>query len=269
MNFICQLLGLPASASAHGLFIDHMLEVVHWFMLVLFVGWSAFLAYCLVHFRRSRNPKASYIGSRSKFSTHVEFSVVAIEVLLLLGFAFPLWAKQVSKRQFPDPAKSVVVHAVAEQFGWNFHYAGADGVFGRRSILLVSAGNPVGLDPKDPAGADDILVKNSMSLPTGKPAIIYISSKDVIHNYDVTAMRVAQDAIPGMQVPIHFEPTKEGTYEIVCAQLCGSGHANMVGVLEIVSPDAFASWLKGRAPTPPAPAPAQVSSKIPEALPKS
>lgn len=260
MNIICKLLGISANASAHGLFIDHMLEVVHWFMLALFIGWSIFLVYCFWRFHGSRNPRASYAGNKSKFSTHLEIGVVGIEAMLLLGFAFPIWAQRVAKNQFPDPAQSVVVHAVAEQFGWNFHYPGPDGKFGRRSLSLVSASNPIGLNPADPDGADDFVAKNSMVLPLNKPAVIYLSSKDVIHNYAVPAMRVGQDAIPGMQVPIWFTPIRSGTFDIVCGQLCGANHANMVGVLEVQNPDEYDSWLKSKLPAPAAHAAIPASS---------
>lgn len=263
MNFINKLLGIPPAAADHALQIDHMLEVVHWFMLFLFVGWSLFFLYMLWRFRASRNPRANYAGSRSKMSTHVEVGVIVIEAMLLLGFAFPLWAKRVARSEKPDPATSVQVHAVAEQFGWNFHYPGADGKFGRRHIALVNATNPIGLDPTDPASADDVVAKNSMTLPNGVPAIVSISSKDVIHNYAVKAFRVGQDAIPGMQIPVWFTPTKDGSYEIVCAQLCGSGHANMVAIVEVVPAADYEAWLKSRTA-----APAAASASVETALPK-
>ncbi|MDX6766836.1 MAG: cytochrome c oxidase subunit II [Candidatus Methylacidiphilales bacterium] len=267
MNFICKLLGITENASAHGLFIDHMLEVVHWFMLALFIGWSIFLVYCLWRFHASNNPKASYAGNKSKFSTHVEIGVVAIEAMLLMGFAFPIWAQRVARDQFPDVKTAVRVQAVAEQFGWNFHYPGPDNQFGRRALSLVSAANPVGLDPADPAGQDDFVAKNSMALPVNQPAIVYISSKDVIHNYNVKNFRIGQDAIPGMQVPVWFTPIKEGSYEIVCAQLCGSGHANMVGIVEVQPAADYQSWLKSKAPTV-APAPAAQASLSSPVAPK-
>jgi cytochrome c oxidase subunit 2 len=267
MNFINKLLGIPDAAAAHALQIDHMLEVVHWFMLALFVGWSLFFVFVLWRFNQRRNPVASYAGVKSKASTHLEFGVIIIEALLLLGFAFPLWAKRVAQNERPDPAVAVQVHAIAEQFGWNFHYPGADGVFGKRHIGLVNAGNPIGLDSKDPAAADDVVAKNSMSLPSNQPAIVYLSSKDVIHNYAVKNFRIGQDAIPGMQIPIWFTPTKEGSYEIVCAQLCGSGHANMVGIVEVIAPGEFDAWLKSRVAAP-ASAPASTAAATTAAKPR-
>ncbi len=226
------LLGLPESASAHGFEVDQMLEFCHWFMLVLFVGWSVFFLYCLFRFRRSANPHANHYGVRNKLSTHLEIGVVCIEAVLLLGFAFPLWAKRVN--DFPDLADAVQVRAYGFQFGWHIHYPGADGVFGRRSVEFIAPQNPIGLDPADEHGRDDTMTINTVPLPVGKPAIITVSSFDVIHNFAIHQMRIAQDAIPGMEVPMWFTPITEGVFEVICGQLCGTGHSNMRAELEIL-----------------------------------
>jgi cytochrome c oxidase subunit 2 len=241
-GFINNLLQLPESASAHGWEIDQMLEFCHWFMLVLLVGWSIFFFYCLWKFRASKNPKASYHGVKNKVSTHLEIGVVIIEIILLVGFAIPIWAKRVN--DFPDPATALEIHVFGEQFGWNMHYPGKDGLFGRRKIDLVSASNSIGLDKTDPAAADDIVAKNAMHLPVNRPAILKITSKDVIHNFAIHQMRSAHDAIPGMEVPIWFTPITEGEYEIICGQLCGAGHAGMKGTLTVDSAEAYEEWLK-------------------------
>src|SRR6059058_6217731 len=140
-------LGLPAPASTHAGEIDHMLVLVHWLMLVLFVGWGLFFVYALVRFRRSANPKASYTGAKGKISKGLEVAVALIEVFLLVFYAIPAWAKRV--KAFPAENEAVVVRVVAEQFAWNIHYPGPDGKFGRTDIALVSADNPLGLDRRD------------------------------------------------------------------------------------------------------------------------
>ena len=99
-----------------------------------------------------------------------------------------------------------------------------------------------------PNGKDDVQVLNEMHVPVNKPVIGYISSKDVIHSFKVIAMRVTQDAIPGMRIPIWFKPTKEGRYQINCAQLCGNGHSSMSGgMLVVESQEAFDKWLASKA----------------------
>ena len=241
-----RLMGMPENASEHGYTIDHMLEFCHWFMLALAVGWSIFFVYTLWRFRAGRSPKADYHGVRTKASTHIEFMVVLIDVLLLLGFAIPLWAKRVSSFPTGD-ANAVRIKVVAQQFIWNFHYPGADGVFGKQDASLISTSNQLGLDPSDKAGADDIVSPNEMHLPVGRNVILEITSKDVIHSLALQSMRIGQDAIPGLVIPIWFKPVKTGTYDVICAQLCGLNHYNMKAAMVVDTEADYEQWLKDMA----------------------
>lgn len=234
-------LGMPVGASAHAGELDRIMALVHWLMLVMFVGWSLYFTYVLVRFRRGRNPRASYHGVRSRWSTWAEAGVLVSEVVLLVFFAIPFWSRQVDA--LPVEQESTVVRVVAEQFAWNVHYPGPDGVFGRTSIDLVSADNPLGLDRRDPAGRDDLTLVNELNLPVGRPAIIWLSTKDVIHSFALPQMRVKQDAIPGVLQPVWFTPIEIGQWEIVCAQLCGLAHFRMRGIYRIQTPDDFEAWL--------------------------
>ena len=199
------LLRLPIDASAHGPEIDNMIVVIHWLMLVLFVGWGSFFAFVLVRFRKSKNQKADHDGIKSHFSSYLEIGVAIFEAVLLIGFAFPLWAKRVN--QVPDEKTATVVRVVAEQFAWNIHYPGTDGIFGRTDIKLVSAENPLGLDRSDPYAKDDITTINQLNLPLGKPVVLHLSSKDVIHSFNLPLFRVKQDVIPGEVIRAWFIPT--------------------------------------------------------------
>ncbi|MFL6514628.1 MAG: cytochrome c oxidase subunit II [Chthoniobacterales bacterium] len=245
LALINQFLGQPPNASEHGFQIDHILEFCHWFMAALFVGWLTYFIYVLIRFRRSRHPTADHQGVKSGISTHLEFSVVLIEAVLLLGFAIPLWAKRVN--QFPDTHDAILVHVVGQQFNWNYHLPGPDGQFGRREASLATNQNPVGLDYNDPASKDDIVVLGELHVPVNRPVIIELSSKDVIHNFNLTNMRIAQDAIPGSIIPMWFKPIKTGTYEVICGQLCGLGHYSMKGSVVVDTPEDFQAWLKERA----------------------
>jgi cytochrome c oxidase subunit 2 len=238
-----RLMGIVPNASEHGYLVDHMLEFCHWFMLLLFVGWSIFFLYTIFRFHRSRNPRANYHGVKSKASAHLEFTVVLVEAILLLGFALPLWGNRVTAEEFPDRDQAFRVRAIGEQFWWNFHYPGADGVFGRQSAYLVSGNNPLGLDPEDPAGKDDVVAKNELHIVNQKPTVIEISAKDVIHSFAVHQMRVTQDAIPGSNVPMWFRPTRAGSYEIVCAQLCGAGHYAMKAMMIVETQEEVDAWM--------------------------
>ena len=244
LALINQFLGQPPNAAAHGFQIDEFLEFSHWFMAALFVGWSAFFIYVLIRFRRSRQPVASHEGVKSGISTHLEFAVVLIDAILLIGFAIPLWAKRVN--QFPESKDAILVHAIGQQFNWNFHLPGPDGQFGRRDAELVSNSNPLGLDPNDPASKDDIVTLGELHVPVNRPVIVELSSKDVIHNFALPSMRIAQDAIPGQLIPMWFTPIKTGTYEVICGQLCGLGHYGMKGSVVVDNPEEYQAWLKER-----------------------
>jgi cytochrome c oxidase subunit 2 len=234
-------LGLPVAASAHAGEIDQMIALVHWLMAILFVGWGLFFIYVLVRFRKGANPKASYTGAKGKISKGLEVGVAVVEVILLVFYAIPAWAKRV--RAFPSENEAVVVKVVGEQFAWNVQYPGPDGKFGRTDVKLVAADNPLGLDRRDPAAKDDVTTINQLYLPVDRPALIHLQSKDVIHSFGLYEMRVKQDAIPGMSIPVWFIPNRVGEYEIACSQLCGLGHFRMRGFVNIQSAADFQKWM--------------------------
>ncbi len=245
---------MPPIASAHGAQIDSSLVWVHWLMAILFVGWIGFFTFCLWRFRRSKSPVASHAGVQSHASSWLEGAVAVAEAILLIGLAIPLWADRVA--EFPAEKDSVVVRVVGEQFAWNVHYPGPDGIFGKRAIDKIDVQtNPLGIDRSDPAAQDDVTTVNQLRLPVGKPVIVHLSSKDVIHSFGVPEMRIKQDAVPGIDIPIWWVPTittaamrqqlgkPKFVYEIACAQLCGSGHATMRGFVTVEEPADFQKWM--------------------------
>lgn len=233
-------LWLPENLSAHGAEIDQTIFLLHYFMGALFFGWGAFFVYCLVRFRKGANPKASYEGSHSKLPTYLEVGVLVVEIVLLVFFSMPVWAKY--KNAAPKDSEAEHVRVIAQQFAWNIHYPGPDGKFGRTDSSLVSDTSPIGLDKNDPASADDVTTINELNLPVDKPVIVELSSLDVIHSFFLPSFRVKQDAIPGMNIKIWFTATKTGHSEIACAQLCGLGHYRMRGFIDILTPEDYAKW---------------------------
>lgn len=240
-----KLLGIPENFSVHGAQVDHMIDVVHWFMIALFVGWTIFFLYCIVRFWRGNHPKASYSGVRSHLSTHLEVGVIIVEAVLLLGFAFPLWAERVDSWKQVQNLNPERVRVVGWQFGWTYHYPGLDGKFGRTDAALISGSNDLGIDYQDPNALDDF-TSPILKLPAGRPAVLNIGSKDVIHNYAIVPMRIQQDAIPGREIPMWFTPIKPLETYVVCAQLCGEGHGNMIGTMEVVTSEEYDPWAKGQ-----------------------
>ena len=244
MFSINKALGILPNASEHGRAVDHLLEACHWFMAILFFGWTSYFLYTIFRFHKSRSPKADYHGVKSKASMHIEFSVILIEAVLLLGFGLPLWGKRVTEKEFPDAAEAIRVRAVGEQFAWNFHYPGPDGVFGKQNVAYLSSSNPLGINPNDPAGKDDVVSKNEMHIINFRPTVIDISAKDVIHSFSLQHMRMCQDAIPGSSIPMWFRPIVAGEYEMVCAQLCGAGHYAMRSIMKVETEAEFNAWMK-------------------------
>jgi len=246
MEFFSKLLFLPEVASAHGKGLDDLLIYVHLLMAALFVGWLAFFVIAVFKHRRSANPKADYVGARSHFSTYAEVGVAAIEGLLLLGFAVPLWANSVDR--FPEEKDATVIQIMGQQFAWNAHYAGPDNTWGKQDVKFASSTNPFGLDSGDAGEKDDITcLREKFLIPVGKEVICKISSMDVIHCFKLPKMRVTQDAMPGMSIPVHFKPTKVGDYTITCAQLCGNLHSTMRGEFKVVEQDEYDKWFAEKA----------------------
>jgi cytochrome c oxidase subunit 2 len=222
-------------------------------MLALFVGWSAFFVYVLVRFRRGAHPVARPDGPRAIWVVLPTALTLVAELALLLFYSIPAWRARVN--DFPPMQSSVVVRVVAEQFAWNIHYPGPDGLFGRTDVALVSSDNPLGLDRRDPAARDDVTTINQLHVPLNRPVIVFLSSKDVIHSFTLPQMRVKQDATPGLEQPVWFTPTRAGSWEIVCSQLCGLAHYRMRGFYTAETDAQFQQWLTAEAvlPTPPRP----------------
>lgn len=247
MEFFEKLLFMPVLASENGRPVDDLIIYIHWLMIALFVGWFGYFVYALWRFNARRSPKADHVGVRSHASSYVEVVVAGIEVVLLVFVAIPLWANSSDVTRIPDAKDALTVQVVAQQFDWHFRYQGKDGEFGKQDMTMVTDTNLFGVRPDDPKGADDVQVSTQIHVPVNRPIILHITSKDVIHSFKVIALRVTQDAIPGMRIPTWFKATKEGTYQINCAQLCGNGHYAMSrGMLIVESQEKFDKWLTSK-----------------------
>jgi cytochrome c oxidase subunit II len=268
-------LNLPELGSRHGEDVDRLLNSTHISMLLLFLIWSAFLCIALWRFRAKRHPRANPVGVKPIIFIVVLGVVVVDELATLFGVAIPLWNKNMAG--FPDEKQATVIRVTAQQFTWNVRYPGKDGKFGAQSPGFVSDENPLGYDPRDEAGKDDVVPPlkdvrvplepidadgdgaqdvDAFGRPLFKPVLIHLTSMDVIHSFKILPFRICQDAVPGMRIPIHFMPTRVGKYAITCAQLCGNGHATMIGWLTVMdnqpqrsadgvvtAPGAFDQWL--------------------------
>jgi len=235
--------GLPIAASTYASKVDKSLDIVHAAMAVIFVAWTIFFIIALIKFRSGAMPKANYAASKGGLASFLpDAAVLLFEIWLIFVVGLPIYAE--IKENIPAAENATVVNMVSEQFAWTFQYAGADGVFGDLDPKLMNANNQLGLDRTHPSAKDDIVSINELHAPLGKPVILYMSSKDVIHSFFVPEFRVKQDVVPGMRIPLWFDALKTGRYEIGCAQLCGLGHYRMRGEVVIETPEEHAAWLE-------------------------
>ncbi len=235
---------LPINISTHGKPIDDLINSLHWFMLALFVGWGIYFVYCLIKFRARPGHKADSTEKHFRLPTYIEIGIAIFETILLVFVSYPIWSSV--KNDMPSDSDSLRVRVVAEQFAWNIHYPGDDGIFGRTDPELIAPedNNPIGLDREgDPNAKDDIISINNFHFPVNKPVRVDLSSKDVIHSFGIPVMRVKQDAIPGTVIPVWFEANQTGSFDIMCAQLCGVGHTRMRGEITVQSDEEFKAWL--------------------------
>jgi cytochrome c oxidase subunit 2 len=229
---------LPRDGSAHGAALDAHLLLNLWIALALLS-----LAHVLLF--------AGILGQRRAHRAHdaltLEYLPLAAFTLLL---AFAAWRAQrlwAAQRYTGADLAAMQVEVTGMQFAWYFRYPGADAAFGATSLALAdpSAGNPLGIDPADPRGADD-LVTSQLVLPVDREVDLTLRAQDVIHGFAVPEMRLKQNAVPGAAAHIHFTPTATGDYAILCTQLCGTGHYRMNATLRVVSQRDFTAWLAQR-----------------------
>jgi cytochrome c oxidase subunit 2 len=243
--FIARVWWLPELISAHGAAIDDEMILTLIVAGIAFFLAQAALGYFIWRYRARGLERASYWHESPKLE--LTWTVITAIVFIALGIqGNRIWAAYYLAEGPPNP---VVVEITAQQFAWNVRYPGPDGRFGRTDPAQIddSVGNYLGLDAKDPAARDDIVTQNIMAVPLNRPVRVILRSKDVTHSFFVPQLRLKQDAVPGMAIPIHFTAVKPGEYEIACAELCGMQHYKMRGRLLVLPEPEFEKWLKQRA----------------------
>jgi cytochrome c oxidase subunit 2 len=238
---------LPPLASRHGAGIDAMLNY-----LLMMTGTSLLIAFVVLAWLIWTGGRRSRITSRlATHRTEIAISLVlglAMAVVAeggVIAIGLPVWQEYFGA---PRSDGAIEIDVVAQQFFWNVRYPGPDGKFGAtRGPLVDEVSNPIGLDPGDTAGKDDIYLVNQFVVPVGRPVRVRLHSKDMIHSFFLPHLRVKQDVIPGMTPEITFVPTRVGTYELACAELCGLGHYRMQGMFRVVEVAEFERALREEA----------------------
>ena len=229
---------LPANASAHGLALDRHLLLNLAIILALAALAHALLALGLM---LRRAPEARSDRSHKRRLAYLPLLALTILFAVLAMRAERLWA---ATHYTGADMGALQVEVTGMQFAWYFRYPGEDAIFGRTDPNLVEAGagNPLGLDPADEHGRDDI-VMSELVLPAGREVDLRLRAQDVIHGFAVPEMRLKQNAVPGSTQHIHFTPIEPGTYAILCTQLCGLGHYRMNATLRVLPELEFQAWL--------------------------
>ncbi len=237
--FLAQPYWLPASASLQAVPIDHQFRIALWVLGGMFIAGHLVLAYVL-----SKKPRAEGAPASGSWWLEVTWTLAITAIFF--------WLHISGGHLFHDMAMpeqqsgQIEVEVTGSQFQWYFRYPGADGVFGRtdtQKFAKADEGNPLGVDPSDPAGRDDFL-SSSMVVPVGHVVQLRLHAQDVVHSLFIPAMRFKQDTVPGMEIHSHFTPTQTGVYEIVCSQLCGIGHYRMRATVRVVDEEDFEKWLR-------------------------
>lgn len=218
--------------------IDSALNITLWICGAAFVALNLFLAHTLMRYRHRPGHEARYEPENPRLEKQLTL-LTAVGIVGMLAPGLWAWNKFVTV-----PNDAAIVEAVGQQWQWSFRYPGPDGVLGVAAVKHMTPDNPMGLDPLDPYGRDDVLVEgNELHLPADKPVKIVLRSKDVLHDFYVPEFRAKMDLVPGIVTYFWMTPTIHGKYDILCAELCGVGHHEMRGSVVVDSTSNFNDWL--------------------------
>ena len=219
-------------------YIDDTIILTFWVTGVVFIAVILFMAYCCIRFRYRKDARAEYRPENSKLEWWLTI-LTTVGVVAMLTPGLFVWNQFVTV-----PAGAAEFEALGQQWSWSYRYPGKDGVLGTTDPRNVSDDNPYGINPKDPNGQDDILVDgDELHLQLGQPVKALLRSLDVLHDFYVPEFRAKMDLIPGMITYFWLTPTRTGTFDILCFELCGTGHYAMRGTVVVEEKSAFEAWL--------------------------
>ncbi len=235
----------PEAISQAGRDIDSQFYLTLAITGVVFVIAQGLLGWFIWQYREGREGTVTYIHGNNKIEVGggVVIGVVFVALALLGQKA---WAALHLAGETED---ALHVEVTGQQFAWNIRYPGKDGVLGETAPQFVETVNPIGISPRDPAGKDDVMSINKLVVPVNRPVQLNLKSLDVLHDFFMPALRIKQDTVPGLSIPLRFKAEKTGTYDVACAELCGQGHYSMKATLEVMEPAQFEAWLAESAPS--------------------
>jgi cytochrome c oxidase subunit II len=222
-------------------YIDDTINLTFWITGFVFTAIILFMAYCVYRFRHEKGRRAVYEPENKKLEWWLTIGTGAGVAAMLTPGLF-VWNQFIT---VPQGASEFEV--VGQQWQWSYRFPGKDGRLGTSDIKHVSPDNPLGLNPGDPNGKDDVVIQGGdLHLPVGKPVKVLLRSIDVLHDFYVPHFRAKMDMVPGQVTYFWFTPTRTGTFEVLCAELCGVGHAFMRGKVVVEKESDHQAWLQGQ-----------------------
>ncbi|GGC28867.1 cytochrome-c oxidase [Siccirubricoccus deserti] len=222
-------------------YIDETILITFWITGVVFVAIILFMAYCVYRFRHRPDRQAAYEPENKRLEWWLTIAT-AVGVVAMLAPGLFVWSQFVTV-----PAEATEVEIVGQQWRWSYRLPGPDGRLGTSDVRNISPDNPLGLNPNDPDGQDDVVVDGEdLHLPVDRPVKVLLRAVDVLHDFYVPEFRAKMDMIPGSVTYFWFTPTRTGTFEVLCAELCGVGHSAMRGRVVIQTQAEYQAWLSGQ-----------------------
>ncbi|WP_120512466.1 cytochrome c oxidase subunit II [Photobacterium salinisoli] len=218
--------------------IDNALHLTLIITGAFFIVLNLVLAWLIIRFRHKPGRQSQFQPDSKKLEAWL-IGITSVGIIALLAPGLLVYGQFVS---VPDEAR--IVEVVGEQWRWRFRFPGDDEQLGKSDTRFVSNTNPLGIDPNDPAGADDrIILLPELHLPLYAPYKVLLRSKDVLHDFNVPQFRAKMDLVPGTVTHFWVRPTERGQFDILCAELCGVGHFNMRGRVVVEDEAEFGNWL--------------------------
>ena len=219
-------------------YIDDTINLTFLITGIVFLAVVLFMAYCVYHFRYRADRRAEYEPENKKLEWWLTIGT-AVGVAAMLTPGLFVWHQFIS---VPEEAHEVEI--VGRQWSWSYRLPGEDGVLGATDVRNIAPDNPLGLSPSDPHGQDDRVIEfGDLLLPIDRPVKLLFRSVDVLHNFYVPEFRAKMDMVPGMVTFVWLTPTRTGTFEVICAELCGVGHAFMRGTVQVVEEEIYQAWV--------------------------
>jgi cytochrome c oxidase subunit 2 len=226
----------PIASNWHT--IDTTITITFWVTGVVFVAIALFMGWAVIRYHHREGGRAIYQPENNRLERWL-LVVTALGVAAMLAPGLLVWAEII---QVPQEAR--VVEVMAQQWNWRYRLPGKDGKLGTVHSRFVSDANPFGMNPADANGRDDVLLSSpELHVQLGQPVKLMLRSKDVLHNFAVAQLRVKMDLVPGMVTYTWFIPTRTGSFDLLCQELCGVGHFAMRGRIVVDEPRAFQAWL--------------------------